>query len=356
VAKNPFGPIPQNDRDARAGALKLSVSERGRVRLLLQDYLTRTGLVVRDMAHRVGYSTESLHSLIEDRYQEVSGNSAHICRAITEFIAAHPIAPSTQAFGELFETGNVRALRKTFQALLPRPVVHMVYAPPGSQKSFVLEHLVAELNRAELVKDGAGAYRAYYVYARVKITPTHLMKDIALACGISSIGDRMRLSRNLAFQFQFRRVLLVVDEAQHLSLDCFEDLRALLDCPPYFSLLFSGSHDLKLLFDRFSATMEQYNSRIVKKLLLPGITREEAEAIVQREIGEKLRSMPPEKARRMSRTLVDLSTSQDSFERDEKGRPRKYINIRTLTNGLAQMKLQDAKAQRQGEASAGRTS
>ena len=54
------------------------------------------------------------------------------------------------ALGELYETANVRAIRETFQKLLPRPAAYMIYGPPGSQKSYVLEHEIARLNRTEL--------------------------------------------------------------------------------------------------------------------------------------------------------------------------------------------------------------
>lgn len=250
---------------------------------------------------------------------------------------------SRDSFGKherlTFAPEKINRLRETFKALLRRPVAYMIYAPPGSQKSFVLEHLVAELNRQELTKSDR-AQAAFYVYAMAQMTPSQLMKAVAIACGVSCAGDRLRITRNFAYEFQGRRGLLVVDESQHLSISCFETLRILLDQPPKFSLLFTGSHDLKQTFDQFSATLEQWNSRIVDKVRLPGIEREEAEAIVRREIGEELRSMTPEKARRKLHRLVDLAVAQDSFERDGKNRPRRYINVRTLTNALEQVKLQ----------------
>jgi type II secretory pathway predicted ATPase ExeA len=338
VGKNPYGPIPQNDRAVRAEALKLSAGERGRVRTRLREYLARTGLTHADFAIRINYAPESLYLFLRDKYHKVSGNAGPIGKAIVTFMDAHPIAPSTQAFGKMYDTANVRAMRATFEQLLRRPVAYMIYAPPGSQKSFVLEHLVAELNVAELSRNGAGR-RAYYIDADVEIRPTQIVKEVAMACGISSIGDRVRLRRNLAFEFQGRRALLVIDEAQHLSLPCFEALRILLDRPPHFSLLFAGSHDLKQTFDRFSATLEQWNSRILDKVRLPGVERAEAEAIVERELGEQFRLITPNKALKIVRQLVDGATAQDAFEVDEKRRPRRYINVRTLTNAIDDLKM-----------------
>jgi len=150
---------------------------------------------------------------------------------------------------------------------------------------------------------------------------------------------------NIRFDFQNRRVLLVVDEAQHLEIECFEVLRELLDQPPFFSLLFAGSHDLKQKFDRFSATLEQWNSRIIAKVKLPGLLREEAHGIVRREIGALLAPMQPEKATALVEKLIDQAVTKDAFERG-----RTYINIRTLTNALDQIRQSATEASETKEA------
>ena len=68
----------------------------------------------------------------------------------------------------------------------------MIYGPPGSQKSFTLEHEIARLNREETGKNGHGR-RAYYVYATKGIRPKQLIKEIAIACGVSAVGDTRRI-------------------------------------------------------------------------------------------------------------------------------------------------------------------
>ncbi len=308
--------------------------DRPQVRARLIDYMERTGLTEGDFAGRIGYSPRTMRMFTSDRWHHVAGSSKNICAAITTFISAHPIAPTTAVFGELYDTANVRAMRETFQSLLLRPVSYMVYAPPGSQKSFVLEYLVGELNRQQLTK-GKPAQAAFYVYAMAQMTPSQLMKAVAIACGASSAGDRLRIARNLSHEFQGRRVLLVVDEARHLSINAFETLRILLDRPPHFSLLFAGSHDLKQTFDRCSATLEQWNSRIIDKVRLPGVLRSEAEGIVEREVGQILAAMSHDRARKKVGQLIDQATTIDAFEKG-----RRYINIRTLVNALIAIRRQ----------------
>jgi len=261
------------------------------------------------------------------------GTSRHICRDIRKYIADHPIAPPTQLFGELYETENVQAMRRIFESLLRKPVAYMVYAPPGSQKSFTIEALVGELNRQEMARNGSGR-RAYYMYATVRMTPAQVMRAVAIACGIPSGGDVLRIARNLAFEFQCRRVVLAVDEAQHLSIDSLEALRALLDRPPNFSLLLAGSHDLHGTFDRLSSLLGQWNSRIIQKVKLPGVSVGEAEGIIEREVSEQLKAMTPEKRRKKIQLLIETCTTTDAFEEG-----CRYINIRTLVNSLDQIKM-----------------
>ena len=316
----------------RIAALAATNPESESVRALLVDYLGRTGLKVDDFARRINYSGVTLRFFLDRRYYNVGGSDARIRNAVQQFIAQHPIEPPQRISGELYDTANVRTIRETFQKLLPKPVAYMIYAPPGSQKSFVLENEVARLNREEISKNGHGK-RAFYVYGRQSVRPRDLMRRICVACGSHATNDIDRMLSNLRFDFQTRRVLLVIDEAQHLEIECFEVLRELLDQPPFFSLLFAGSHDLKQKFDRFSATLEQWNSRIIAKVKLPGLLRDEACGIVRREIGPLLAPMASEKAAALVDSLVNDATTKDAFEKG-----RTYINIRTLTNALDQIK------------------
>jgi DNA transposition AAA+ family ATPase len=50
---------------------------------------------------------------------------------------------------------------------------------------------------------------------------------------------------------------LVFDEAQHLSIECLETLRELLDQPPHCGLLFAGTHELEAIFTRQALELEQ---------------------------------------------------------------------------------------------------
>jgi DNA transposition AAA+ family ATPase len=310
-------------------ALQVTAERRDVVIADTLQYMDCTGLTTRDLAHRIGRGYSTLKSFLAGNYEQTGGNDGPICAAIAEYMAVHPVGRANKVEGELFQTDNVRLIHQTVEKLLPRPRAFMIYAPPGSQKSFVLQHEIYGLNQRELSKNGHGR-RAYYVYARLGIRPRDLVKRIAVACGSSSMGHIDRILANLREHFHGRRVLLIIDEAQHLDLDCLEVIRELLDQPPYFSLLLAGSHDLYTKFDAHSATLEQWNSRIAEKVALPGVTKDEALGIVKHKVGHLLAAAKDQEfARSAPADFVERATVKDVFNGG-----RQYINIRTLCESL----------------------
>jgi DNA transposition AAA+ family ATPase len=240
-----------------------------------------------DFAHRINYSREAVYNFLSGRYHRISSNDTLIRAAIRDFIAAHPIATPVVSTGKVHETQNVRLLKKYFYEALDHRRAYYLYGAPGTQKTYVLQHLIAELNCSEIAKNGEGR-RAYYVYVRQGIRSLDLMKRVAESCGALGIGTVDRILRNLRFDLSQRKVLLVFDEAQHLSIECLETLRELLDQPPHCGLPFAGTHELEEIFTRQALELEQWRSRFHAGQSLPGISEEEATQIVQSELGEKL--------------------------------------------------------------------
>lgn len=299
----------------------------------VNDYLSRTGLTHADFARRVGYGKSSFEHFLHGTYANVAGTAEHLVQRLNGFMDTHPIGTQIREMGELYETTNVQMIQQTFDRLLRRPAAYMIYAPPGNQKSFVIEHEVNRLNAGEIA-DTTGR-RAFYIYPRKNIRPRDLVRLICVACGCRTSQDIDPMLANLRFEFRSNRVLLAFDEAQWLSIECFETIQGLLDRPPYFSLLFAGTYDLKEKFDHFSATLEHWNSRIIAKVRLPGLQRDEARGIIEREIGEQLARKAPREVERIVAALISGATTRDAFENN-----RSYISIRTLTNALEEVKAQ----------------
>jgi DNA transposition AAA+ family ATPase len=299
----------------RANLLTRTLPKRKETVRLLLDYLDRTGLTQVDFARRINYSVVSVRMLVCDRYEAVAGDDTAIRAAILDFIAAHPIEAVTESEGKLYETENVRLVRKYFYEALDGHRAYYFRGAPGSQKSFVLQHLIAELNRSEISKNGHGR-RAFYVYCSQGIRPNQLMRAAAEAAGSISVGDNRRLFKNLRFDLGRRKALFVFDEAQHLDVNCLETLRELHDMPPHCGLLFAGSHELEKTFQRLD--MEQWHSRLRQGAELPGVSEAEAFEIVRAELGQQ----PETKIQ----ALVKKCYATDL----RKGREVKYISARTL--------------------------
>jgi DNA transposition AAA+ family ATPase len=320
-------------KEDKVALLAASLPESKAVREELTDYLARTGLEVGDFARRINYSGVSLRMFMAGIYHNIASNDGQLRRAILDFIRTHPVASEAEfEGGRLYATENVRLLRKYFYAALDQGRAYYEYGPPGTQKTYIVQRLIAELNEKEVAKNGSGR-RAFYVYCRARIRPTDLMKRVAEASGAITTGTADRILRNLRFDFRGRRVLIVFDEAQHLDNDCLETIRELLDRPPHAGLLFLGSHNLKQIFAQFE--LEQWRSRLHAGKALPGISDVEAREIISSELGNH----PESKITR----LIEHARVPDPRQ----GKDFTYISARTLF-----FSLRDIKAAQKEEATA----
>jgi hypothetical protein len=139
------------------------------------------------------------------------------------------------------------------------------------------------------------------------------------AAGHSECGTVDRILRNLRFDLGQRKVLLVFDEAQHLSIECLETLRELLDQPPHCGLLSAGTHELEPIFTRQALELKQWRSRFHAGQALPGISEVEAATIVHSELGLGL-------SQRKIRKLIAKSRITDL----RNGGQHTYVSARRL--------------------------
>jgi type II secretory pathway predicted ATPase ExeA len=250
-------------------------------RTAIADYMRRSGLTQQDLGRRIGYARTTMNYFVENSY-EALGSDLRIRKAAWDFMRAHPLDAPAESAGRLYQTENFRLLRSYFYRALDQSQAILVDGAPGTQKTYVLEHLIAELNRSDLSKNGSGR-RAYLVRARRNIHPLDLMKRVAESCGSIMEGNIDRILRNLLFELRGRRVLLAIDEAHELDIDCLETIRELLDRGKV-GMLLAGNHGLRLSFVRNRLDLAQWNSRLHARAALPGLTEEEVRSIAQSEL------------------------------------------------------------------------
>jgi transcriptional regulator with XRE-family HTH domain len=247
-----------------------------------RDYMARAGLTLVQFAHRLGYAPSSVNNWLNGRYAHVASHDLMLRARFLDFKAVNPLdVPDNESEGKLYLSAAVEALRDDFFRALDDSMIIVRHGNPGTKKSYVSQYLIAELNRNEAPKNGHGR-RAFRIYCGLRETPLGLMRRVAKACAVPQGSRVADIISGLQFDYRHRRVLLVFDEAQHLTEDCLEVVRELNDEAPHFGLLFLGSHDLCEKFAGFH--MEQLRSRLHILKSLPGMTRKEASVPVREEL------------------------------------------------------------------------
>jgi DNA transposition AAA+ family ATPase len=316
--------------EERKASIQQAESSQALVREV-REYLSAAHLGVEQFAAYINYSHVTLRAFLGARYWKVGGSDRNIRRAIRSFIDGNPIAPNPENAGKFYETENVATLQKWFAHCLAiesgRGRMVAAYSGPGGQKTFISENLVARFNRDNVANPDRP--RAFHIYCSQGITAGQLVLKILAAAGI---GGGHHIQKNLAslrFVFRSRRVILIFDEAQHLSIPCLEIIRELNDLRPYFGVLLLGSHKLRELFDHRAAEMEQWNSRMTASIELPGIGMDCARQIVQEELGgvTELTDKRIEK-------LLRSSFADDIYSREKKT----YLSARRLFRSIEQIK------------------
>jgi Cdc6-like AAA superfamily ATPase len=167
--------------------------------------------------------------------------------AAGEFMDLHHVSLEWSTPHAAHRTASFRAVRNAALNAMRSGSAYLVDGPPGTEKTFSLRSVEREIN------DGIEG-RAVYVYARAEHRPQSFLRECCLSAGIPANG--------------------YIDDL----------LRQLLDLPPFFGVILSGSHDLTQRLAHWQ--MEQWRSRLRKTLYLNGPTQAEARQILRAELGE----------------------------------------------------------------------
>jgi DNA transposition AAA+ family ATPase len=294
----------------------------------IRDYISKSQLTIDHFAFHLGYSGQTVDRFLQGRYHDGPGRSTRLLTKVAlEFIAKNPPGAMDDPRGQIHETENVATLRQWFDYCQARGKMACIYGGPGSQKTFIAEHIIGEQRRADIVA-GAPYHRAFYVYCSQDIRPAELIRKLMEAAALPVAGQMQRNLTALRFALRGRRAIFVFDEAQHLSIPCLEVIRELNDQRPHFGIMLLGSHNLRNLFAHRSAELEQWNSRISQAIELPGISNEAATRIVRDELGAI--SFTDNKLDRLLKSCMVL----DVYSREKKH----YLSARKLFNSIEVIK------------------
>lgn len=302
--------------------LAVSLPETTQVREIVRDYMARCGLTLEQFSARIGYAKSTLNNFLGGSYQRVAASDAAIRQSVLTYVQANPIAANEFTPGKLYETSNVRLMRKCFAEVLEKSRCGILEGDPGTQKSWVAQHLIYELNQRELSKNGHGR-RAYYVYCPEEIRPKALVRLMAEAAGSIANGEVRAIFKNLKHHLHGRRSAFLFDESQHLSKQCMETVRELHDLPPHCGMLFLGSHNFGHKLTVNALEMEQWNSRLHFRKSLPGMDEDEAERCITGELGAGA-----------NKKVIETLLRRSRMDHLRSGGKQQYISARRLFDAL----------------------
>jgi len=253
-------------------------SMRKRIKLFVQS----SGMTGIEFGQAIGYADCSVALFLNGRYDAHHAkeeNTRALRAAAREFMDLHETSLDWVSPHAAHHTCAFRQVRSAALAAMRSGTAYLVDGPPGTEKTFSLRSAEREIN-------DSGEGRAVYVYARIGHTPQSFLRECCLSAGIPGGGMIDQLLRKLRtfLGSKRQRVVLIVDEAQHLDHKGLEVLRQLLDLPPFFGVVLGGSHDLTQRLGHWQ--MEQWRSRLRKTLYLNGPSQTEARQILRAELGE----------------------------------------------------------------------
>jgi DNA transposition AAA+ family ATPase len=252
-------------------------------RARLIAYMERADLSKEAMAMLIGRSRSGLQHFLNGTYTTAKHGAVStdlvIRRDLEAYMAANPLDAENagEGGGRFYETENTAIIRSFFEFCYGRRKMALLYGAPGSQKTHALRHLVIELNRRETAAGTRN--RAYRVYVSQGISPRDLLRRICEQASVPVGGSVQACLSHLRHAFRGRQIVLVLDEAQHASLEVLHTVRELNDEDPNAGILIAGSHSIAQMLDQHAIKLEQLDSRIKRRAELPGVSDACARAI-----------------------------------------------------------------------------
>jgi DNA transposition AAA+ family ATPase len=240
---------------------------------------------------------------------------------------------------DLLQTKSYRILRERLEEAVDEGINSVVYGPPSSEKSFLLERLCAQFREK--------GRPVIYAYCGAECTEGHLYRTIAKAAGIRVQSSFRWAARHAVLNDLLARPELpaiVLDEAQHMDVNALEGIRQIHDMTARSErrgcgIILAGSHSLLQFFlaPRRRAMLEQTLSRFGHRVQLEGMQRDEILTLAARAWGNGRAIVLSVQQKRI---LLEECEVDDPYYVDKSGKssPRKYYSCRRLLEFIRQQK------------------
>jgi len=240
---------------------------------------------------------------------------------------------------EILRTKGYEILREQLEETMDEGINAMVYGPPSSEKSFVLENLCRQFRAANRP--------VLYVYCGPRCTESFLYRSIAEAADVTVRSSWRWACRRAVLDYlrsSAKLPAIVLDEAQHLDMDALEGIRQLHDMTARdgrrgCGIILAGSHSLlrEFLHPARRARLEQMLSRFPNRIQLEGMTKSEVLTLAARSLGN---GKPAKLSEAAQKSLIERCTVDDPYfvGADGKQQPRTYFSSRRLLEYIRQQK------------------
>lgn len=180
---------------------------------------------------------------------------------------------------EFIPTLTANLILEKLQEADERRALALLYGPPGIGKTFAIEEFMDRVER----QANPERPEVLLVTAHSASTPKSLMAALCLQAGIPNQGTASTLAESLVRTLGTGRYLIIVDEANHLTIKAMELLRYVYDLG-HLGVVLVGTLRLYEIFtdgSRPAGELEQLWSRVGICQLTPGLTEYEARQIIQ---------------------------------------------------------------------------
>ncbi len=164
-----------------------------------------------------------------------------------------------------------------------REVIALLYGPSGIGKTFAIEEFMDRIEKG----NGLDKPEILFVTAHSASTPKSLMAILCLQAGIPHQGTASTLAESLVRKLEAGHYLIIVDEANHLTIAAMELLRYVYDLARLGAVLVGTLQLYEIFTDgsRPAGELEQLWSRVGICELLPGLPEHEARQMIQKALG-----------------------------------------------------------------------
>lgn len=315
------------------------------VRARALEFEERSGLTRGEFSLAIGYSAGVLGMFLGGHYNvalskdhDQAHNTLNIKAKLIAFIDKWDDVQVLLRHQAMHHTADFELIRGVCSKALANASAYVIDGPPGTQKTYSLRAFERE------AKQTFGGGRVIYVYARADHSPLGFLREVCRSAGIPSKGDIDKLIRKLRFFLSQERVLLLVDETDHLPTKTLEIVRQLLDLPPYFGVVLAGNHELSATLDKLK--MARWHDRVRDTLELKGPSEAECRTIICVE----LQPLFPDPISKETCDRVIARCEVTGVRIDRTGRkpiPRQfdYISARLLFFAIADIQQQASSGQ-----------